>query len=74
VTGPRRRINDHLHPEYWTELDQHRYEDRLANEVKGIKDEVGKLNQRITLIMGAVALMAFLLPVAAPFIRGLLGF
>lgn len=42
-------------------------------EVGGVKDEVRGLNTRLTLMLGGLAILAFLLPVAAPFIRGLLG-
>jgi len=74
VTGPQRRITDHFHDEYWKETDQHRFEDRIASEVNGVKREVRSLNNRITLLMGAIGLLAFLLPLLAPFIRSLVGF
>ena len=81
--GPQRRVTDHFHPEYWTENDQHRYEDKIATQISGlrgeVKDELGgmreevrALGNRITLILGGLALLAFLLPIAAPFIRSLL--
>ena len=72
--GPRRRATDHVHDEYWEESQQHRYEDRIASELNGIKVEVGKLATRITMLMGAVAILAFLLPLIAPFIRDFLNF
>ena len=71
---PQRRITDHSHEQYWEETDQHRYEDRISAELKGIKEEVGKLSARITMLMGAVAVLAFLLPLIAPFIRDFLNF
>ena len=71
---PQRRVTDHAHPEYWEESQQHRYEDRIAGELKGIREEVGKLATRITFLMGAVAVLAFLLPLVAPFIRDFLNF
>jgi hypothetical protein len=81
MTGaPRRRASDHVHPEYWTEADQYRFEDRIAKEVQavrremreemtGLREELGKLSYRITLMLGGLVLLAFLLPLIAPFIR-----
>ena len=71
---PQRRVTDHAHPEYWEESQQHRYEDRIAAELQGIKQEVSRLATRITMLMGAVAVLAFLLPLIAPFIRDFLNF
>jgi len=71
---PQRRVTDHSHDQYWEETQQHRYEDRIASELQGIKQEVGKLSARITMLMGAVAVLAFLLPLIAPFIRDFLNF
>lgn len=71
MTGPRRRVEDHLHPEYWTEADQHRFEDRISRELNGIRGEVREAGTRITYLMGGLAVIAFLLPLVAPFIRGL---
>lgn len=72
VTGPRRRITDHTHPDYWTEVEQHRYEDRMAGELSDIKRELRTLGNRILLVMGALGLAAFILPLVAPFIRSVL--
>lgn len=72
-TGPRRRASDHVHPEYWEESQQHRYEDKIGAELNGIKHEVKTLSDRILLVMGGVGLLAFVLPLIAPFIRGLFG-
>ena len=70
--GPLRRIDDHHHSEYWEEAQQHRFEDRLAEEIRGIKAEVKGLNTRLTMLFGALMLLAFILPIAAPFIRGII--
>jgi len=72
--SPQRRVTDHSHPDYWEEAQQHRYEDRIAGELQGIKQEVSRLATRITMLMGAVAVLAFLLPLIAPFIRDFLNF
>ena len=71
MTG--RRADDHLHREYWEKTDQHRFEDEVSAELRGVKQEVKKLNDRITLLLGALALVAFALPIIAPFVRAALG-
>ena len=73
MTGPRRRASDHVHEEYWTMLEQHRYEDGIKEELRAINREVKSLSNRLLLLMGGIILLAFLLPIAAPFIRGLVG-
>lgn len=68
-----RRAGDHVHPEYWTEADQERYERRVAQEVHGLRGEVKQLADRVLMMLGAIGLLAFLLPLAAPFIRAAFG-
>lgn len=63
----------HFHPDLWSKADQHRYEDQVKSELKEIKGSVDKLTQRVTALMGAIGLLIFLIPIAAPFIRGALG-
>ena len=70
VTG--RRIGDHVHPEYATDTDLHREVNRITSELVAIKEEVKDLRKTITLMMGAIGLLAFILPIAAPFIRSVL--
>jgi len=72
MSTPRRRAEDHVHPEYWEETQQHRFEDRVGQELGGIKQEVSKLRQTVTMMIGAIGILAFLLPVIAPFIRSVL--
>lgn len=83
--APRRRASDHhVHPEYWTEADHNRFEDRLANEIEKVRreanarmdrmsDQIDGLNRNLLLIAGGLGLLAFLLPIIAPFIRTLFG-
>ena len=83
--GPRRRSSDyHGHDEYLLKDDHFRFEDRISRELArlrreggedldGIRREVKALSDRLLMVMGAIALLAFLLPLAAPFIRGFLG-
>ena len=72
MTTPRRRAEDHVHTEYWEQSEQHRFEDRIGKELNGIRTEVGKLRQQVTMIIGAIGILAFLLPIIAPFIRSVL--
>lgn len=69
---PQRRISDHFHPDMWSKADQHRYEDQTDSELRAIREELTKLRGQITLMLGAIGLVVFLLPVVAPFIRSLL--
>ena len=72
MTTPRRRAEDHVHTEYWEQSEQHRFEDRIGRELNGIRQEVGKLRQQVTMIIGPIGILAFLLPIIAPFIRSVL--
>lgn len=67
--APRRRVTDHVHPDYWTEADQHRFEDRIANELKGIREDLEKVTTRVLIMFGGLILLAFLLTFIAPFVR-----
>lgn len=62
----------HVHPDYWSRLEQHRHEDQVQADLKEIEKAVDRLTQRVTLLMGAIGLLAFVLPIVAPFIRGFL--
>lgn len=74
---PRRRASDHDHHEYWLRDSQYRFEDRVANELKalreveiaGLREDVEKLTARLLLLSGGIILGAFLLTIGAPFIR-----
>lgn len=67
------RGTGHYHPDLWSTDQQHRYEDRISAEMKDLEKAVDKLTQRVTYLLGAIGLMVFVLPIAAPFIRGFLG-
>jgi len=73
MSGPQRRLTDHFHPEYWTEKEQHRFEDRIYEELRGIKIELKDGADKLTRLFAVLALLAFLFPLAVPFIRDLLG-
>jgi hypothetical protein len=70
--GPQRRITDHYHPDYWTRSEQHRHEDRMSREVENLEQAVRMLANRVTLMLGALALIGFLIPIVVPFIRSFL--
>ena len=74
MTGPR-----HSHPEYRTVAESHRLEDRVEHRFRDVDegmqklaDKVDKLTERMTQIFVGAGLLAFIIPLAAPFIRDLL--
>lgn len=66
-------LQPHHHPEYWTERDQERFEDRVTQELHDLRADVGRIGNRLTLIFGGLSVMIFLLPILAPLLRGILG-
>jgi len=69
MTGPKRRVTDHVQPDYWTELEQHRFEDKLSRHLEKIEASLESLANRLTLIIGGLVLLSIALPLVAPFIR-----
>lgn len=74
---PQRRFSDHhSHEEYWTRDEHYRFDDRVAAEMSGVKNELHKLRSdlttlttRVTLLIGGLALLGFLINLLAPFLR-----
>lgn len=64
---------DHFHPEYWGKDDHWRFEARVQAELEKIEEAVERLTTRITMMLGGLALIAFLLPIIAPFVRQWIG-
>lgn len=64
---------DHVHPDYWTREAHYRFEDRTKEELEKLEKAIDRLTMRVTLMLGGLMLIAFILPVAAPFIRLWLG-
>ena len=64
---------NHHHPDLWTREDHRWYEERVQRDMQDLRESVDKLTQRVTYLLGAIGLMVFVLPIAAPFIRGFLG-
>lgn len=63
----------HWHRESWTREEQHRYEDKVSDELKALRADIRDLSTRLLLMLGGLGLLAFLLPLVAPFIRQALG-
>lgn len=59
-----------MHPDLWAKEDQHRFEDRVSKSIDDLRKDVDTLTTRIVQITAIAALLAFLIPIVAPFIRG----
>lgn len=66
---PSRRVSDHVHPDYWTREDEHRFEDRIGSELREIRSDLEKLASRVLMIFGGIAVLAFLIPLLVPMLR-----
>lgn len=71
--GHRHYMPEHTHHELWSKADHERFEDKLEDRLERMDDDIKGLGNRITLLLGALGLIAFLLPIIAPFIRLFLG-
>lgn len=67
--GPRRTLDNHHHPEYWSREGQYRFEDHMRVELQKLEQAVDRLTTRVTMMLGGLTLVAVLLPVISPFIR-----
>jgi len=67
-----RRANDHLHPEYWSQRDHDRFEDRIAEQIHELREEVHLLATRMAWLLGAIAVLVFLIGLLSPFLRDFL--
>lgn len=79
MTGPggvdRRRYvgDDHHHLDMWSKEEHRLFEDKLDKRFAAFQAHIDRLNTRITLMLGALGLIAFLLPIVAPFLRAIIG-
>lgn len=62
-------------------MDQHRYEDRQAEELRKIRQEMGGIRSdlktvadRLLIVFAIGGLLVFVIPIIAPFVRSALGF
>ena len=74
MTGPR-----HSHPEYRTVAESHRLEDRIQAQFREVDegmgrlaDKIDRLTERVTMLVVGAGILAFTIPIVAPFVRGLL--
>lgn len=44
----------------------------MGRELAGIREDLEKLTTRVTLMIGAIGVLGFILPVIAPFVRAFL--
>ena len=65
MTTGGRRTADHHHPEYWTETDHNRFEDRVAHELRDMRADLKSMGTRMAYAMGALAILVFLVNIAA---------
>jgi hypothetical protein len=54
-------------------VEQYRFEDRMSAELKVLNEQVRTLIVRMSIFMGAILLLSFLLPLMLPFLRSSLG-
>lgn len=73
MSGPRRATTQHNHPEYWTEADHYRFEDRITTELHELRQDVNKLSSRLTWLLGGLSLASFLVTLFARVILPALG-
>ena len=55
--------------EFWTVAEQYRFEDRLNDQLREMQFSIDRLTARLTLLMGGVGLLAFMVPIVAPLLR-----
>jgi len=52
---------------------QHRYEDRIKDELESLERAVDRLTQRVTMLLGGIGLLVFVIPIVSPWIRSFVG-
>jgi hypothetical protein len=63
----------HYHPELWGVDQQHRYEDRIKDELEKLEKAVDRLTQRVTMLLGGIGLLVFVIPIVSPWVRSFVG-
>ena len=63
----------HYHPELWSVDQQHRYEDRIKGELEKLEAAVDRLTQRVTMLLGGIGLLVFVIPIVSPWVRSFVG-
>jgi len=67
------RGNGHYHPDLWTVDQQHRYEDRTKAELEKLEQAIDRLTQRVTMLLGGIGLLVFVIPIVSPWVRTFVG-
>ena len=62
-----------MHPDYWHRDAQHRYEDRTREELQKLESAIDRLTQRVTLLLGGIGLLVFVIPIVSPWVRSFVG-
>jgi len=81
----RSTVPDHWHPEYWTQDEHNRFEDRVVGELRSLRaenkddneklrNELSALTTRLAWLFGVLATALFLITFLAPYIRDVLNF
>ena len=55
--------------EFWTVAEQYRFEDHLDLQLRKMQLSIDRLTARLTLLMGGVGVLAFMVPIVAPLLR-----
>ena len=67
------RPGNHYHPDLWSRDAQHRFEDRTNHELEKLEKAVDRLTQRVTMLLGGIGLLVFVIPIVSPWIRSFVG-
>ena len=52
---------------------QHRYEDRTKAELEKLEQAIDRLTQRVTMLLGGIGLLVFVIPIVSPWVRTFVG-
>ena len=66
-------MDDHVHTDYWSRDAQMRYEDRTREELQKLESAIDRLTQRVTMLLGGIGLLVFVIPIVSPWIRSFVG-
>lgn len=69
-TGVRRGDSsaEHWHPEYWTETDHNRFEDRVSKEIHELRTEVRNLGSKMTSLLAGLGVVIFIVNIVATWV------
>ncbi len=67
------QVGKHFHPEYRTQSDANRSEDRTSQDIHELSLEVRALSARISWLVGAVGVLVFIINLVAPLLTRWIG-